>query len=98
MAFKSNQSTSITTETTIYTCPASTETTVIGLSVATTAASAATVSVKLNTAYLVKDAPVPVGGALVVVGGDQKVVLEPTDTISVTSDQTVDAVISILEI
>ena len=98
MAFKSNQSTSITTETTIYTCPAATETTVIGLSVATTATSPATVSVKLNTAYLVKDAPVPVGGALVVVGGDQKVVLEPTDTISVVSDQTVDAVISILEI
>ena len=98
MAFKSNQSTSITTETTIYTCPSATETTVIGLSVATTATSPATVSVKLNTAYLVKDAPVPVGGALVVVGGDQKVVLEPTDTISVVSDQTVDAVISILEI
>ena len=98
MAFKSFQSTSVTTETTVYTGPASTETTVIGLSVACTAAVPATVSVKLNSAYIVKDAPVPVGGALVAVGADQKVVVEPTDTIKVSSDQTVDVVTSVLEI
>jgi hypothetical protein len=98
MAFKSFQSTSVTTETTVYTGPADTETTVIGLSVACTSASPATVSVKLNSAYIVKDAPVPVGGALVAVGADQKVVAQPTDTISVTSDETVDVIISVLEI
>jgi hypothetical protein len=98
MAFKSFQSTSVTTETTVYTGPASTETTVIGLSVACTSANPATVSVKLNSAYIVKDAPVPVGGALVAIGGEQKVVVEATDTLSVSSDQTVDVITSVLEI
>ena len=97
-AFKSYQSTSVTTETTVLTGPASTETTVIGLSIANTGASVATVDVKLNTAYVVKDAPVPVGGSLVVVGGDQKLVVEATDTIKVTSDVTVDVITSTLEI
>ena len=98
MAFKSFQSTSVTTETTVYTGPAGTETTVIGLSVACTSTSPATASVKLNSAYLVKDAPIPVGGALVVIGGDQKVVIEPTDTLSVISDVNVDVITSVLEI
>ena len=98
MAFKSYQSTSVTTETTVLTGPASTETTVIGLSIANTSASAATASVKLNTAYMVKDAPIPVGGALVVVGGDQKLVVEATDTLAVISDVTVDVITSTLEI
>lgn len=98
MAFKSFQSTSVTTETTVYTAPANTETTVIGLSVACTSASPATVSVKLNSAYIVKNAPVPVGGALVAIGGEQKVVVEATDTLSVSSDQTVDVITSVLEI
>jgi len=97
-AFKNYTSTSVTTETTVLTGPASTETTVIGLSIANTGASVATVDVKLNTAYVVKDAPVPVGGSLVVVGGDQKLVVEAADTIKVTSDVTVDAIVSTLEI
>jgi len=97
-AFKSYQSTSITTEATVLTGPASTETTVIGLSIANTSSSTATVDVKLNTAYIVKAAPIPVGGSLVVVGGDQKLVVEATDTIKVTSDVTVDVITSTLEI
>jgi hypothetical protein len=96
--FKSYQSTGITTETTVLTGPSSTQTTVIGLSIANTGAGLATVSVKLNTAYIVKDAPVPVGGSLVAVGGDQKIVVEATDTIKVTSDVTVDVCTSTLEI
>ena len=96
--FKSYQSTGVTTETTVLTGPASTQTTVIGMSVANTGTGAATASVKLNTAYLVKDAPIPVGGSLVVIGGDQKTVVEATDTISVISDVTVDVITSTLEI
>ena len=96
--FKNYMSASVTTETTVLTGPASTQTTVIGLSIANTGASVATVDVKLNTAYVVKDAPVPVGGSLVVVGGDQKLVVEATDTIKVTSDVTVDVITSTLEI
>jgi hypothetical protein len=96
--FKSFQSTSVTTETTVYTGAASTQATIIGLSIANTSATACYASVKLNTAYIVKNAPIPVGGSLVVVGGDQKLVVEPTDTVKVTSDQTVDVVTSVLEI
>jgi hypothetical protein len=50
--------------------------------------------------YLIKAAPVPVGGSLVVIGGDQKVVMEPGDVIKVTSDtaSSADVVISHLDI
>jgi len=96
--FKSYQSTSVTTEATVLTGPASTQTTVIGLSIANTGASAAAVDVKLNTAYIVKAAPIPVGGALVVIGGDQKLVVEATDTLKVTSDVAADVITSVLEI
>ena len=47
-----------------------------------------------------QDAPIPVGGSLVVVGGDQKLVMEPGDTIKVTSDtaSSADVVLSHLDI
>ena len=94
----------------IYTCPSSTETTVIGMSIANIVTSQITVSVKLNgsgrtsgavdNVHLVKDAPIPVGGTLVVIGGDQKVVMEPGDTITVQSDtaSSADVVLSHLDI
>jgi hypothetical protein len=85
-----------TSTTTVFTCPASTETTIIGLLVSNVAAAAINVDVQLDatgrtsgaedSVYLVKAAPIPTGGALVVVGGDQKVIMEPGDTIKVTSD------------
>lgn len=96
--FKGYENTSVTTEATVFTGAAGTQTTIIGLSIANTATVPAYVSVKRNTAYLVKEAPVPVGGSLVVVGGDQKVVVETGDTIKVSSTQTVDVIISTLEI
>lgn len=96
--FKSYQSTGVTAEATVFTGPALTQTTIIGFSIANTGNSVATVSVKLNAAYMVKNAPIPVGGALVVVGGDQKVVVEDGDTVNVVSDVTVDTIISTLEI
>ena len=84
------------TPVTVYTCPASTETTVIGLLVSNVAAAAIAVDVQLDatgrtsgaedSVYLVKAAPIPTGSALVVVGGDQKVIMEPGDIIKVTSD------------
>jgi len=97
-AFKGYESSNITTETTVYTGPAATQTTVIGLSVANTSGLATYASVKKNGAYIVKNAPVPQGGSLVAVGADQKIVIEPTDTISVIADNPVDVVTSVLEI
>ena len=87
-----------------YTVPSSTEVTVIGLDLSNTTASQILVDVTLNDGsndtYLIKQAPIPSGGSLVVVGGDQKVVLETNDSIKVKSDTatSVDAVMSILEI
>ena len=84
-----------TSPVTIYTCPSATQSTVIGLLVANVHSAGITVDVQLDASgrtsgaedsvYLVKSAPVPVGGALVVVGGDQKVVMEAGDSVKVTS-------------
>lgn len=94
MAFKSKASASIGTSgspTTLSdTVSSGTSHTVIGLSLANISTSTVTASVKLNKSggtnvFLVKDATVPLGGALVVVGGDQKLVLESGDTITAYS-------------
>ena len=87
-----------------YDCPGSTETTIIGLTIANTSASAIEVDATLNDGtndfYIVKAAPVPVGASLVVIGGDQKVVLMPGDSVKVKSSAatSADAIMSILEI
>ena len=86
-----------------YTVPASNTTTAIGLSIANTANVGINIDVTLSNAatdfYIVKNALVSVGGALVVIGGDQKVVLEAGDSIKVKSDTatSVDAILSVLE-
>ena len=87
-----------------YTVGASTATTVIGMTVCNTSASAITVDVYhddgVNVTYLVKAAPINVGGSLVPVGGDQKLVLITGDSVYVTSSaaSSVDVVMSVLEI
>jgi hypothetical protein len=79
-------------------------TTVIGLTCANTTTTAVTVDIAhndgTNDTYIVKGATVPSGGSLVVIGGDQKVCLEPSDSLKVTSSAatSVDALMSILEI
>ena len=110
-AFLSETDTGIgTSPATIFTCPSATQTTIIGLSVANIETSQILVDVQLDASgrtsgaedsvYLVKAAPIPVGGALVVIGGDQKVVMEPGDAIKVTSDTaaSADVVLSHLDI
>ena len=102
--FKSYVSSGIgTSNTTIITSTAST--TIIGCSLANVASVAIYASAYVQksgggTAYIVKTAPIPVGGALVVVGGDQKIVLEVGDMIKVISDTvgSVDSLTSTLEI
>ena len=90
---------------TIYTCPAATETTIIGLSISNIVASQITVDVQLenndgDNVYVVKDAPIPGGSSLVAVGGDQKYVLNASDLLKVTSSDSdsIDVSMSILEI
>ena len=93
-----------TSTTTAYTAPGATVATVIGLSISNTlAASMVSVdvtAVKGGTSYfLIKNAPISPGGSLIVVGGDQKVVLETGNLIQVKSSvaASIDAFISVLE-
>ena len=82
----------------------STQTTLIGMTVSNRVSAVIEVDVSLsdasNATYIVKSAPIPVGGSLVVVGGDQKIVLMTGDKVSVLSNtaSSADVVMSFLEI
>ena len=91
-----------------YAVPASTETTVIGLSVSNVTGSSVDVDLALsatmdnttNDISIGTNIPVPSGSTVVLVGGDQKLVMEPTDLIKVKSSAaaSVDVCMSLLEI
>jgi len=90
---------------TLYTCPANTETTIIGLNIANILSVSITVTVELldggsTITHIVKDAIVPGGSSLVAVGGPQKIVMNATDVLKVYGSQAncCDAVLSVLEI
>jgi hypothetical protein len=90
---------------TVYTCPGATQTTVIGMSLCNLTPNPISANVALTTSggttfFMLKSANIPVGGALVPVGGDQKLVLEAGDYISVQSDtaSSIDTILSVLEI
>lgn len=93
-----------TSAATVVTVGSSTQTTIIGLCLANTTTSPITVSAYITASavdyYLVKDATVPVGGTLVVVGGDQKTVLVTNDALKVISSaaSSCDAITSVLNI
>ena len=82
----------------------STETTLIGMTLANITSGVISVTATLNdgtnTTHIVKDAPVPTGGSLILLGGDQKVVLMTGDKVIVTSNtaSSVDVIMSFLEI
>ena len=83
---------------------ASTQTTLIGMTMANITSGVINVTATLNdgtnTTHIVKDAPIPTGGSLILLGGDQKVVLMTGDKIIVTSNtaSSVDVIMSFLEI
>ena len=87
-----------------YTVPAQRTSVVIGLTVTNITSSAITANVYLNDGVantrLLVNAPISSGSSLVVVGGDQKLVLQSGDSVYVqgSSATSVDAIISIMEI
>ena len=102
----------VTTEDVIYTVAASTTTVVLGVMLGNTTTSqvTATVTLSSNTANraganneanqaveLVTNAPIPVGGTLELLAG-HKVVMEATDTLSLTASGSADIAISMMEI
>lgn len=87
-----------------YTVASSTSTVVIGLTVTNTTGSAIEANVFINdgvaNTYVVANSPISSGASLVVVGGDQKIVLITGDSIYVQSSAatSIDTVMSIMEI
>lgn len=93
-----------TSASTLTTVGASTQTTLIGFSAANTTSAPVTVDAYITRSgtdyYLIKGATVPVGSSLVIVGGDQKVVLITSDVLKIVSSaaSSIDAVASVLNI
>jgi hypothetical protein len=87
-----------------YTVPSGTTAVVIGLTVTNITGSAIAANVYINDGVantsLVTTGPVSSGSSLVVVGGDQKVVLIAGDSIYVQSSaaSSLDAVMSVMEV
>lgn len=86
-----------------YEVPAANVATVIGLSISNTSNVGITVDAMLGNStanvFIVKNAPVPFGGTLVAIGGDQKVVMQVGDSIKIKSDiaTSADVILSLLE-
>lgn len=102
--FKSSVAKSVgTSANSIYTVPSVTTTTVIGWNLCNTTTNPVTVDLYFTRSsvdyYILKGSTVPVGGALVPVGGDQKLVLQAADVLKVLSSaaSSVDATVSYLE-
>ena len=92
-----------TSDSDIYTVPSATQTTVIGMNLANITSGAITADITLvnndgPNISIVKSAPIPVGGSLVAIGGDQKLVMEATDVLKLTASGETDIAVSIMEI
>lgn len=105
-AFKSASSASIGTSlTSVYTCPSSTTSTIIGCYICNQSGGQIEATVEFYDASssthvgLMHNTPVPSNSTQVVIGGDAKVVLEAGDIIKVQSNiaSSIDCVLSYLE-
>lgn len=102
--FKNYPQANVSANQVILTVGAGTQTTIIGMTVANVTESAQTANVAIvtsgtsNSYSIVKNATVPAGGALVPVGGDQKVVLEAGDSLTTHCSGNCDVILSVLEI
>jgi len=104
-AFKNSAVANIgTTATTVYTTPSLTTSTVIGLTVANVITTPITVDIYATISgtnyYIIKNGVIPVGGTLVPIGGEQKLVLQAANLIKVASNTaaSADVIVSVLEI
>jgi hypothetical protein len=87
-----------------YTVAADTTAVIVGLTVCNTSGATVAVDITVNDGtnehYVVKAAPISAGGALVPIGGEQKIILAEGDSVKIKSDSasSLDAVLSIMEI
>ena len=100
--FTNAQKVGVTTVQTVYTAAAGKTCIMLELDIANTTSAVVEASVQIfdtsetTSAYIVKNAPVPAGGSLMVIAG-QKIVLDATDIVKVTATGAVDVVAAILE-
>lgn len=105
-AFKNYTRQSIGTSANSVYNPTSTgiQSTIIGMTIANVGGTPIQVNVFLNDSsantYLIKNALVPVGGTIIPIGGEQKLVMEQNDTLYVSSNtaSSADVILSVLEI
>jgi hypothetical protein len=104
-SFKNYGTAAIGTATTVvYTANTGVQATVIGMTVANILNTSITANVVVNISnssfFMVKNAQVDPGSALIPVGGGQKLVLEAGDSIAVNTNtaSSVDVILSLLEI
>ena len=110
--FKVVTKANVTSADVIYTVASSTTTVVLGIMIGNTTTSQVTATVSLGsdtsnragnndeanqTVELVTNAPIPAGGSLELLQGN-KVVMETTDTLSLTASGSSDIAVSIMEI
>ena len=100
--FKNFFSKDVSSNTVVYTTAAATQTTVIGMTIANVLTSPVSANIVINSGgtdyYMLKEATIPTGGALVPVGGEQKLVLEATDSLAISATGNCDVILSVLEI
>ena len=100
--FKNYFGKNVAANTTIFTAGGGVQATIIGMSIANITAAPISCNVFITASgvdyYMVKDASIAVGGALVPVGGDQKLVLEAADAIKCSATSNCDVILSVLEI
>lgn len=89
----------------VYTVPAATSTTVIGMNVANLTDGMVNVTIEVgdeasSIGVMIKDMPIPPNSALKPIGKGEKIVLDATNVLYVTCDKTdaVDVILSIVEI
>ncbi len=96
MAFDNNMVAGITAQTTVYT-PSGDTGTIIGMTIAPVGDADSVIDVKIDSVHVVKALTVAVGTTAVPIGNVQKVVVLNGQELSVTSDTTVDVIVSYLE-
>jgi hypothetical protein len=93
-----------TSPTTIYTAGSGVSATVIGMTIANILNTTITATVILTSGgsdyYMVKMASIDPGNSLITIGGDQKLVMEATDVLKVSTSNAsaADVILSLLEI
>jgi hypothetical protein len=89
----------------VYTVPAATSTTVIGMNIANLTEGMVSCTIEIgdeasSIGVMVKDMPIPPNSALKPIGKGEKIVLDANNVLYVTTDKTdsVDVILSIVEI